>query len=326
VARYVAHHLGAAGLGFDWFTHEAIEEICTHSGGLPRTINLICERALRTAQQAGAPTVDAGLIRRSLAGESADGGAQSKGIVRTLLELPRPLLADAPRHEAEASTTETRPEEVGDLPANVAGPDRSRRIVRVGGATALVALAAGVLLYLGWWSPSPQAPKSSASSVIEQKVEPAPVEMPERPEPPVAAVAPPAPPRSAPAPNGERPRALAAEKTPQRPEPTIVPSFPPPSRAAAPSTEKAVTPERAIAQEKAVTPERPVTPERVVAPEKASAPERTGPQPPVPAPTSQLQARPTAPAVVRPPSPATDEPDPTAIIDWLLKQSPGRID
>jgi type II secretory pathway predicted ATPase ExeA len=260
VGRYVAHHLGAAGLGFNWFTQDAIEEICAQSGGLPRTINLICQRALRAAQQAGASTVDAALIRRSIAAEMAGDEPRAKGIVRTLLELPRPLQAEPPRAEPEGSTSR---------PDHPAGEDRRRRLVRVGGATALVALVAGFMLYLGWWSPSPKAARSSASSVVEPKVERvAPVDVPEKPaEPPVPVVSPPAPLRAEPAPATERSRALAGEKTPQ---PTTVS---PPARGTTP----AAGPGSATGKE-------------------------------------------------LPRSPATDEPDPTAIIDWLLKQSPGRSD
>jgi general secretion pathway protein A len=292
VAGYVQYHLGAAGYEFNWFTPDAMTEISARSGGIPRTINAICDQTLRAALQAGVPAVDAEFVRKclpeELAGDSAD---RSKGIVRTLLDLRRPMAANPkPQAEPEAPT-DTALEEVDDPLEEFTEEDRRRRLVRVGGATVLGAAAVlGLLLYFGWRSPSPNATKPAVGSVEREVDRPATVAAPEKPEPSVATTSPRVRPSVAPAPNGERPRAGTVE-TASSPRPETPAMPPPPSRAAAP----------------AARPEPPA-----LGPDKASLKE-------------VAPARVATPTVVRPSAP-TDDPDPGAIIDWLLKQSPSRPD
>jgi type II secretory pathway predicted ATPase ExeA len=310
VAGYVQYHLGAAGYEFNWFTPDAMTEICTRSGGIPRTINAICDHTLRAALHAGVPTVNAEFVRQSLpealAGDSAAG---AKGIVRTLLDLRRPLaVGPRPRAEPEAST-ETTPEVVDDLSEELLEKeDRRTRIFRLGGATVLgAAVVVGLLLYFGWRSPSPD---TSKPTVAEREADrPATVAVPEKRESPIDATSAPAPRAATPSTKGERPRAAAVEKViPRRPE-AVVPS-PPPPRAAAPTGRQEPAPVRQEA-----TPVR----QEPAAPAPASFKE------PAPTPAPAPPARVAAPPVARPAA-ATDDPDPGAIIDWLLKQSPGRPD
>ena len=72
--RYVEHRLRTAGLGGSLpFTRSAITRVYRHSGGVPRVINLVCDRALAAAfaarsRQVEADTVDVAI--RNVQGQS----------------------------------------------------------------------------------------------------------------------------------------------------------------------------------------------------------------------------------------------------------------
>jgi general secretion pathway protein A len=60
---YVDHHLKLAGAKTKIFTDDAITEIHNLSGGIPRTINAICFRALFYAASKGSEYIEPGMIR-----------------------------------------------------------------------------------------------------------------------------------------------------------------------------------------------------------------------------------------------------------------------
>jgi general secretion pathway protein A len=65
--RYVEHRLRAAGLnGRLPFTPDALALIYRHSRGIPRVINLVCDRALMAAYSAQAREVPASLVRSAI--------------------------------------------------------------------------------------------------------------------------------------------------------------------------------------------------------------------------------------------------------------------
>src|SRR5262245_20944552 len=65
--RYVEHRLRAAGLnGRLPFTADALALIYRHSRGIPRVINLVCDRALMAAYSAQAREVPASLVRSAI--------------------------------------------------------------------------------------------------------------------------------------------------------------------------------------------------------------------------------------------------------------------
>ena len=66
VDAYVSHRLSVAGnSGGVRFDSGAIDAITSASGGLPRLINLLCDRALMEGAQAEARTIDAAIVRQA---------------------------------------------------------------------------------------------------------------------------------------------------------------------------------------------------------------------------------------------------------------------
>ncbi len=62
---YVRHRLKVAGLEEGLFSAAALEEVFRLSGGTPRTINLICDRALLGAYAQGTRQVDRGIVKEA---------------------------------------------------------------------------------------------------------------------------------------------------------------------------------------------------------------------------------------------------------------------
>jgi general secretion pathway protein A len=66
VRAYVAHRLRVAGGdGKVTFTSGALRTVASLSGGIPRLVNLICDRSLLGGYVQGTRTIDAGLVRRA---------------------------------------------------------------------------------------------------------------------------------------------------------------------------------------------------------------------------------------------------------------------
>ncbi|MCH7865051.1 MAG: AAA family ATPase [Proteobacteria bacterium] len=66
--NYIRHRLQVGGLSADVFQPGALREVYSHSGGIPRLINSICERSLLGAYAAGTKSIDARLVHTA-AGE-----------------------------------------------------------------------------------------------------------------------------------------------------------------------------------------------------------------------------------------------------------------
>ena len=64
---YVRHRLRVAGATRDLFTDGALREVHRLAGGVPRVINVICDRALLGAYSQGQHRIPAKLVRRSVA-------------------------------------------------------------------------------------------------------------------------------------------------------------------------------------------------------------------------------------------------------------------
>lgn len=91
VEQYIAHRLRVAGgeaqVGF---TPEAVALVHKHSRGIPRTVNLLCDRALDEARADGAGTVAAEQVKRAVKlvkAESADEAVDAPAGGRRVLKI-----------------------------------------------------------------------------------------------------------------------------------------------------------------------------------------------------------------------------------------------
>ena len=111
---YVRHRLAAAGAG-NLFDDEALRDLHRLSAGVPRLINVICDRALTLAVPQGRRAVDAPTIRA--AARSVLAPARSAARAATPPEAPRPkspLVAPAPpRRRARRARRQLWPWVVG---------------------------------------------------------------------------------------------------------------------------------------------------------------------------------------------------------------------
>jgi hypothetical protein len=111
---YVRHRLAAAGAG-NLFDDEALRDLHRLSAGVPRLINVICDRALTIAVPQGRRAVDAPTIRA--AARSVLAPARSAARAATPQEAPRPkspLVAPAPpRRRARRARRQLWPWVVG---------------------------------------------------------------------------------------------------------------------------------------------------------------------------------------------------------------------
>jgi general secretion pathway protein A len=61
--RYITHRLAIAAVNTVRFSAATVEAIYSLSGGVPRLVNLLCERGLREAEEAQSPVVEASMIQ-----------------------------------------------------------------------------------------------------------------------------------------------------------------------------------------------------------------------------------------------------------------------
>ena len=67
IEKYIYHRLKVAGSSSDInFTKESIERIYAYSNGVPRLINLVCDRALLTGFVIEAKILDEEIIKKSI--------------------------------------------------------------------------------------------------------------------------------------------------------------------------------------------------------------------------------------------------------------------
>ena len=65
VVEYIESRLTVASLPADEFTTPAANAIATFSGGVPRTVNLLCERSLDLARRRGVSPIDTSIVRQA---------------------------------------------------------------------------------------------------------------------------------------------------------------------------------------------------------------------------------------------------------------------
>src|SRR5690606_9933861 len=91
---YVAHRLAVAGARGAIFGRAALGAVWKHSGGIPRRVNILCDRALLGAWSAEAREVSAALVRKAAREISAPPRA-SRATPRAVLLVAAILLAGA---------------------------------------------------------------------------------------------------------------------------------------------------------------------------------------------------------------------------------------
>jgi general secretion pathway protein A len=94
IADYIAHRLTIAGAHRVLFTPAAIDRLFRLSGGIPRIINLICDRALLGAYAQGKAQADKKILRRAAA--EVLGNSRPKNRINTKFEKLKSWLR--PRH------------------------------------------------------------------------------------------------------------------------------------------------------------------------------------------------------------------------------------
>lgn len=104
VAAYIQHRLAVAGGGQTvTFLPDAVELIAELSRGLPRRVNVLCDRTLQEGRIEGAMQINAALVKRAakaLAGQQATGavlGADADDQAADTVPLDEPLVASSRR-------------------------------------------------------------------------------------------------------------------------------------------------------------------------------------------------------------------------------------
>src|SRR5690606_27914504 len=65
VALYIEHRLAIAGCRCNWFSPAAVQRIFRYSQGVPRLINLLCDRALLGVYAGNGSVVDVAMVKRA---------------------------------------------------------------------------------------------------------------------------------------------------------------------------------------------------------------------------------------------------------------------
>jgi general secretion pathway protein A len=190
------------------FTPEAVQAVWRASGGLPRLVNLLCDRALETAYHRQLRTIDADLIEKAETDRlprATSPSVPSLSSPPPLASPPSPPSPDASMWPHLERVTETVP-----VPLELASPSTARSKA-VAGVIGVVALAAGVAWFV-FRTPAPVHPDSRATPTGGQPAAAAPATQP-----------PPAAPSDAPA---AVPAAIAPPPASAPPEPTAAASEP----------------------------------------------------------------------------------------------------
>jgi general secretion pathway protein A len=130
---YIQHRVRVAGgEGKVGFSSDALRAVHRLSGGVPRLINLVCDRALLAGYVEGRRTIDAKLARRAageVAGEPPSGGLRWRhGLVATALTVALAVLAFAvaPRPARAPGTSDPAGDPAALAPAPSSTPSASR--------------------------------------------------------------------------------------------------------------------------------------------------------------------------------------------------------
>jgi general secretion pathway protein A len=159
------------------FTPEAIQAVATISAGLPRVINIVCDRALEAAYFKGQHTIDASIIRAAASAlglPAPEGRAPEEPLHEPAPALPAEKVASAPPAE------EAPPDSLDLEWAAAAGPASKAKVLWLA-ALVVLAVAAGFWGIRGLNRPAapapaeaPQAPAAATPAPSAAPPEPAP--------------------------------------------------------------------------------------------------------------------------------------------------------
>ena len=146
IDQYINHRLTiAGGRGAVTFQPQAIQLISELSRGLPRRINMLCDRALEEGRASGKSEITGDMIKRaatSIAGTTAVPDMEEPSV---LVRRPEPALTPASAREPmPAKPTDA---ENGLTPGGVPTPQPDRLWLTAGAGTLLVAAVLGAGLY-----------------------------------------------------------------------------------------------------------------------------------------------------------------------------------
>ncbi len=154
------------------FTPGALEAVSELSGGLPRLVNLLCDRSLEEACASRLPTIDAPVIRAAAHALGVGPQTAPDSPPEPFWSLMRSELPPAPDKTEPAD--EARPVESDVRPSEAASPGVSKYWLLV----SALAAAAAVFIWLGVRSArspasgSPRSAVSGASPVTPEKAAP----------------------------------------------------------------------------------------------------------------------------------------------------------
>jgi general secretion pathway protein A len=211
------------------FTSDAVQAIWRWSGGIPRVVNLLCDRALEAAFANQLRTIDASLIENAAAAldlepappsratpvaDHVDAPEPSVGKAPVVTPITKPVLVPAP---PRVETIRDVDVDLTPAPVLDSPPPATRRIRILEGLVVLLLVTAGVSWYMTRdTEPAVQAPPATSSAPKTAPTAAPPAATP----PPAAQPAAGAPPTATPTP----PPAAAVGAAPSKPESTPAPA------------------------------------------------------------------------------------------------------
>ncbi len=94
--EYITHRLRIAGCPFELFQSDALRQVHRHSNGIPRLINIICDRALLGAYSKGLRSITADMVKQAAQEVVETQSKAEPGSARWMIWLNRAELVFAP--------------------------------------------------------------------------------------------------------------------------------------------------------------------------------------------------------------------------------------
>jgi general secretion pathway protein A len=170
VDAYVRHRLAVAGsTSTITFQHDALALVAEYSRGLPRRVNVLCDRALEEGRVEGTTDITAALVKRAAKSLSGPTASVAAGATAAAAPVSAPAASAAPRIDPNAALSAAdHRADVAPMDAVTieAEPARSRVSVPLVIAVVLFLVAAAAAAYFAWTivSPDPVVPAPRAAA------------------------------------------------------------------------------------------------------------------------------------------------------------------